>query len=24
VGVRDLFDAAGGCVIEIEGMAVLP
>jgi len=24
VGVRDLFDAADGCLIEIEGMAVLP
>ena len=24
VGVRDLFDAAEGCLIEIEGIAVLP
>lgn len=24
VGARDLFDAADGCLIEIEGMAVLP
>jgi enamine deaminase RidA (YjgF/YER057c/UK114 family) len=24
VGVRDLFDAADGCAIEIEGLAVLP
>lgn len=24
VGARDLFDAADGCAIEIEGMAVLP
>ncbi len=24
VGARDLFDAADGCLIEIEGLAVLP
>lgn len=24
VGVRDLYDAADGCMIEIEGIAVLP
>lgn len=24
VGARDLFDAADGCLVEIEGMAVLP
>lgn len=24
VGVRDLFDAADGCMLEIEGFAVLP
>ena len=24
VGVRDLFDASDGCLIEIEGMAALP
>jgi enamine deaminase RidA (YjgF/YER057c/UK114 family) len=24
VGARDLFDAADGCAIEIEGMAILP
>jgi enamine deaminase RidA (YjgF/YER057c/UK114 family) len=24
VGVRDLFDAADGCAIEVEGLAVLP